>query len=421
MKRFLSLLLVMLVFTGCDGFANRDNIINLLSSPKLSQRESRIVTCIKEYLGQDIILKYPRQGSNISPVQTYDLSGDGSEEAVVLYTAPGMGGMVRLAVLSQQEDKWQVDYEGEGMGSEIHSISFAQLSENADRQIIAGYTFSDSSEKFLSIYTTEDGKVSDIQHQTCQDYMVADVTGDGVQDIVLASVNADNQHTQLKILSAYDNSFLSSIVSKQLNVPNARVTNISLSKNDFSDKMAIVVDYTDSYFRVYTQGVYYGDYKLHTIMPSDLVQKRWVYDYSLDSMDVDGDGYLETPTVIDTGNTMPENLKFMEWTCFLTQQPVRKLYGFCEAESGIYFSLPDRWQNYIYLEYGRDSSTWRVKQTESGQDIVTFRLLSAGYEEQHNDNSIITGIGALQVRITFDDSVSNDQREYIANGLIYIK
>ncbi len=421
MKRFLPLLLAMLMFTGCDGFANKDNIINLLSSPKLSRRESRIVTSINDHLGQEIILKYPKQGSNISPVQMMDLSGDGIDEAVVLYTAPGIGGNVHLAVLSQQEETWRIDYEGEGFGSEVHSISFANLFQSEGKQIIVGYSYSDSSEKFLSIYFTYNGQVTDVQHQTCQDYLVADVTGDNVQDIVLAGVNADNQHTQLRILSTFDNDMLTSFASKKLNVPNARVTNIALSKNDFSDSMAIVVDYTDSYFRVYTQGFYFEDYKLNTILSPDQVQKRWVYDYNLVSRDVDGDGYLETSTVIDTGNTMPENLKFMEWTSYLTQQPVRKYYGFCEAESGIYFRLPDLWQNYIVMAYGRDENTWLLKQTTDEKIIVTFELLSAGYDEQLTDNQIIVSTGTLQIKVTFDDSVSADQRAYIANGLMYIK
>ncbi|MBQ6849599.1 MAG: hypothetical protein IJN77_01000 [Oscillospiraceae bacterium] len=421
MKRFLTLLLAVFMFTGCDGFANKDNIMNLLSSPKLSQRENRIVSCIKDYLGQDVILKYPKQGSNISPVQTVDLSGDGSDEAVVLYTAPGMGGTVRLAVLSGQDNIWQVEYEGEGLGSEIHSISFTDLTPSADRQIVVGYTYSDSSEKFLSVYFTDDGKVSDIQHQTCQDYLVADVTGDGIQDIILAGVNADNQYTQLKLLSASENGVLTSLVTRQLKVPNARVTSIALSKNDFSDKMAIVVDYTDSYFRVYTQGMYFSDYKLNEILSPDQVQKRWVYDYSLDSRDVDADGYLETPTVIDSGNTMPENMKFMEWTSYLAQQPVRKYYGFCEASSGIYFRLPELWQNYVVMTYGENENIWLLKQTTENKTIVTFELLSTGYDEDLADNEIIVGTGTLQIKITFDDSVSADQRQYITEGLMYIK
>ena len=125
MKRILTLLLAVLTFTGCSGLADKDNIINLLSSPKLSQRESEVVAVIKEHLGQDVILKYPKQGNNISPVQLVDLSSDGTEEAVVLYTAPNTGNNVRVAVLSQNENGWQLEYDAEGYGTEIYKIVFA--------------------------------------------------------------------------------------------------------------------------------------------------------------------------------------------------------------------------------------------------------------------------------------------------------
>ena len=127
MKRFLALLLVLLTLSGCSGFANKDNIINLLSSPKLSQRESEIVESIKAHLGRDIILKYPKQGENVSPVQITDLSGDGTDQAVVLYTAPGQGGNVRMAVLTASDEGWRIDYDSEGYGTEFYKIIFANL------------------------------------------------------------------------------------------------------------------------------------------------------------------------------------------------------------------------------------------------------------------------------------------------------
>lgn len=420
MKRLLPLILALLTLTGCS-FADKDNIINLLSSPKLSQQESEIVRCITQHLGQDVILKYPKQGNNISPVQLVDLSGDGSEEAVVLYTAPNTGGNVRMAVLSSSDGKWAVEYDGEGYGTEIYKIIFPNLDKKQDKQIIAGYTFSDSSEKFLAVYSTENGKVKDIQYQTCQDFIVEDVTGDGISDIILASLNADNKYTQLRLLSTRDNDFLSNFAVKQLSVPNARVTQIDISNTDFSDRQAIVVDYTDSYYRVYTQGVYYDEYKFETVLKPDVVQKRWVYDYSINSRDVDGDGFIETPTVITDAQETPENLKFMEWTGFLLENPVRKYYGFCEAVTGLYFPLPDSWQNIVTLTYGSEENNWKVIRITDNSVIADFTLLPTGYAQQTAANEVIVSSGTLQIKITFDESVPQDQIDYISSGIMYIR
>ena len=419
MKRFLALMLAMLTLTGC--FADKDNIINLLSSPKLSQRESEIVRCITEHLGEDVILKYPKQGRNISPVQTVDLSHNGSQEAVVLYTAPNTGGNVRMAVLSKTEGQWHVDYDAEGYGTEIYNIIFANLDKGQDKHIIVGYTFSDSSEKFLAVYSTSRGKIGDIQYQACQDFMVEDVTGDGISDIILASLNADNKNTQLRLLSTQDNTFLSNVATKQLSVPNARVTNIDISNTDFSDRQAVLVDYTDSYFRVYTQRVYYDENDFTTILKPDVVQKKWDYDYNINSRDVDGDGFMETPTVITDVDPTPENLKFMEWTGFLLNEPVRKYYGFCEAENGLYFPLPDSWQNLVTLAYGEEQDNWQVIRISDGTVLLSFTLLPTGHNQHTDENGTIVNAGTLQIKIVFDESVPKDQRDYIAKGLMYIR
>ena len=152
-----------------------------------------------------------------------------------------------------------------------------------------------------------------------------------------------------------------------------------------------------------------------------MVQKRWVYDYSLNSRDVDGDGFAETPTVILSDFTASENLKFMEWTGFLYNEPVRKYYGFCEADSGLYFPLPDTWQDLVSLEYGQDKNIWQVVRISDETVLAQFNLLSTGYSHELEDNQTMASSGTLQVRITFDASVSTDQREYITNSMMYIK
>lgn len=421
MKKLLALIMAMLMLTGCSGIADKDNIINLLSSPKLSQRESEIVRCITKHLGEDVILKYPKQGSNISPVQVVDLSADGRQEAVVLYSAPNKGGNVRIAVLSATETGWQLIYDAEGYGSEVYKIVFSPLDRSGNSQIIAGYTFSDSSEKLFSVYSPAEGAIREVQTQSCQDFMVQDVTGDSISDIVYAGINADNQRTQVRILSCHGSPVLTSVALRRISVPNARVTNIAFSKNDFSDKNAILIDYTDVYYRVYTQRMYFEDYNLHTILSPDVVQKRWVYDYNLISKDIDSDGYLETPTVIDTGSQMPENLKFMEWTGFLTSEPERKYYGFCEAETGLFFPLPDSWQNLLSLRYGTGADTWQVYRVSDDYQIMECSLLSAGYSNKDDPDRIVVNVGTQQIKITFAADVTRDQRTYITAGIMNIK
>ena len=419
MKKLIALVMSVLILTGCSGIANKDNIMSLLSSPKLSERESEIVDSIKEYLGQDIILKYPKQGNNISPVQMVDLTGDGKEEAVVLYVAPSNGNNVRIAVLSDEDKNWQVIYDNEGFGKSVYSIQFDSINKTKPNQILVGYTFADTSEKFLTIYSFNDDNSVDFHTLPCQDYVVHDVTQDGMGDLVLASLNGEKKNTNIQVFSSTEDGTFSVMAEKKLNVPNAQVTGIAFSKNDFSENEAIIVDYYDSYHRVSTQGMYYDEGELVTILDPEAVQKIWAYDYSLNSMDVDGDGYYETPSIIDDETSRSPDIKLMEWTNFLMETPERKYFGICNALAGTFFPLPDEWQNYISID-GNEKS-WSVSKSSDGKELVKFEVVSYGEEFLLEENQQLVNSGTLQIKLTFDESVSNSQQKYICDGFIYLK
>lgn len=271
----------------------------------------------------------------------------------------------------------------------------------------------------MTLYTFTGVDEPDVQTQFCQDYMIYDVTGDGISDLVLAGLNSDNKNTQLTVLSVGDDVKLSPIADKKLSVPNAHVTKISYSENDFSNSKAIIVDYYDSYYRVATLGVYFEDNKLKTILEPETVQKNWAYDYSLNSIDVNHDGYLETASIIDDETSRSEDIKLMEWTCFLKSEPKREYFGVCNALSGIYFPLPDEWQNYIWLS--GDEKTWRITKTIDDTELVKFEQILYGEDFLLDENQKIVTTGTLQVKVTFDESVSPQQQKYIYDGLMYIK
>jgi len=421
MKKLISLLFPLIfLMTGCSGIASRNNILSLLSSPKLSQRESRIITAVNRHVGRDILLKYPKSGDNVSPVQFVDLNGDGTEEAVVLYNAENTGSNVRIAVLAEDNETWTVVYDKEGYGSSVYKVTYARMSAGSDMQIIVGYTFSDGSEKILSVYQTDDISVTGENTFTCQDYVTYDITGDGNEDLILAGVNADNQRTQVRVLSCHYNDYLTSLSTKQIGVRNATVTEIAFSKSDMAEGEVILVDYYDSYHRFYTEGMKFDGYNIIPVLEPDVVQKIWNFGYNLNSRDVDGDGYYETPTVIDDGNPYSFNLKQMEWTCFLLNEPVRKSYGICEADSGIYFPLPNEWQGLISLD-NSDDGRWTVLRTSSGRPLVSFAPVKSGDSREIADNQVIVGMGTIEVKITFAQEVTAEQREYISGGMMYIK
>ncbi|MBQ3394636.1 MAG: hypothetical protein IJG64_05725 [Oscillospiraceae bacterium] len=410
---------LMTFLSSCTRFSSADNIMELLSSPKLSKNESRIVQAISDHLDRDIFLRYPKRETRPSPVQLVDLNGDGTNEAVALYSCPSLGGNARIAVLTANGEEWTVFRDNEGLGSEFYDIAFEPLEKDRDRKIIVSYTFSDYGEKILTIYSLSDEGSLDTDAFNCQGYIVRDITGDGVSDIVYAGVNANNQYTRLNIITNDPSIREDAVLSWEIPIPNSRVTNIAYTRTDYSPLGAIIIDYYDTFRMVYTQAFSRDENGLVERMPNNLVQKVWRADYPLSGRDVDRDGYVETPTVIDTELARDSDVCFMEWTNFMKEEPVRKLFGVCDIANGIYYRLPEEWQDLVYVQRD-DNGHLCVRRVDTDEEIIRFEILPPG-EADAGENEVIVTKGMMRTRLSFDPSVSTIQKNYISTRFFSIK
>ncbi len=422
MNKFLAFLLCLVfALTGC-GVADREEVIDLLASPKLSPEESRVVSAVTDYIGWDILLKYPKAGENIRPIQITTLGTSDEENRIVFYQAPSRSSNVRMSVLKRAEEGWQVIYDGGGLGTEIYKVEFADLSPEEGTRVVVAYTFRDRSEKLLSLYYCGDDTVEVVRTMACQNFLTLDITGDGYSDLVTAGVNADNQRARIRVFSAVDpGGELSQKGSYEINVANAFVTNLAVSETDFAPRTAVAVDYRDPYYRVYTLGIYFDRGDMKVALPPETVQKIWPYSYDLVSRDVDGDGYIDTPTVIDSEMSADENLKFMEWTCFMSREPQRKYYGAGDANLGVFVPLPDEWQDYVSISYDEVSGARRVKYTADDSTLLTFRSLALGEKIEEGPDSLVVTRGTVKLAFTFNSSVTQEQRDYIEAGVILLE
>lgn len=451
MRKIIALILSLLMLTGCAA-ADKNDIMNFLSSPQLSKRESRIVASLNEYLQSKILLKYPKRGNSISPVQIVDLSGDGKKQAVVLYSDPNTGGNLRLAVLGQTEDGWQVISDREGYGTELYKIDFANITGDGRKRIVVGYTFSDGSNKFLSVYLGGDEDIDNSATYSCQDFTVGDITGDGISDIVYAGASGDNRHTTVTLLTC-ENGELVQKARAEIPFQNRKVASIALTKTEYSENNGLAVDYSTPDHVTHTAYYYYGlpvaeeteenpetlteeendkdadnfeetepdedDNQAAEIgfvpMLNRDIAKYWNEDYNLVSIDLDRDKFYETAGIIKTSEDGYAAL--MDWTCYRCKIPVRKYLGICRVKEGIFFPVPVEWENRTEI-YGTETGG-SVVDAETGETLLDFAVVTV--RDETGDNIMYSTVGTLQVKFVFSEQVSGTQRSYITQNLTYLK
>ncbi len=464
MKRIISLVIMALFLTGCSINANSDNIIELLSSPKLSENESEIVSAITSYTQADVVLKYLKEGDNISPIQYIDINADSQEEAIVFYVAPSSSGYVRMAVLSDDDGVWSVVDDLEGFGSEVLNVSNIQFDKSKGNQLLVTYTFSNTLEKMVTVYYYEDGHFENSYSQLCQSYIVSDVTRDGNVDLIIGQPNLENRLPSIQLISLNQELEIDVIAEYPLDVLNADIQSIKLSKTQKSSTPAILIDYKDNQNVIHTQAISYQNREFISVMDEGTIQKIWEFDYPLTSLDIDDDNYLETATVIKADEV--ETLDYMEWTGFLTNPIQRKLFGVVDGNNQIFISLPEEWQGYTFLtqisavewsvsklenieelsadeepqegvissdlddsqenipsnenQDGVEDENLNQSEVVAGDELLRIRVINPGTAFYKNEGEEIVEVGVLRVAILFSEEVSQEQKEIIYNNIIYL-
>lgn len=422
MKKAILLIASIFIFTACSSMGGKSNIISILSAPKLTQTENEIVKAIDTYLGENITLKYPKSSAYTAPVQVYDIDGDGEKEAIVLYYASNKGANIRLAILEHQEGKWNLTFDIEGLGTEVFRFETASLVNKDTKQILIGYSYPNTSDRFIAAYFIENGIKSDVYSERCYDFATSDIDYDGKDEIILVGDSGVNERTRVQILRADDKFSLKTVNSIYLVNNDATVTNIAISPLSGKDGSGVFIDYVDSYKNTYTEAyVFTGNY-VQNLLPVRSIQKSWDYSYPLKSQDITGDRTVEIPTILEDDTHMPSKFKYMEWTDYSVTSSNRNRFGICDITNGIFVGLPNEWQGYISLESEENSPIWKILNSKNDRVLLVVEKLAPGEIPSQSDmKSAYITFGAQRWRFEFGDDLSPDQKEYILSTISYIK
>lgn len=417
-KRILILICVLISLTGCATFGSKNNITELLSAPVISQEEASVIEAIKNYLGENITLRYSQSLGYSSPVQFIDIDNNQQEEAVAFYYAPNKGANIRIALLAQTAGKWNVIMDKEGLGTDVFFFDKTSLENLRGSHFIVGYTTPTIKENFVVTYFTDpDVYIPDFV-ESCKSIVAEDVTNDGHKEIIITNQMTDGQK-KLRVLKFDGHEKFEQINVRNLSRSNIEITQIKLAENS-NGKMSIYIDYCDSYNRTYTEIGTFENGKINFNYDYHIIEKSWDHEWPLLTMDIDDDGILEVPTVIQNSTEQSRTvLKYIEWTDYCEGEATRKKFGICDTQSGLFMALPDEWQNYIYAVY-KDQS-WDIYSAEENRPIINVRIAIENNEMNLENNMHIMRVGAKLWSIKFSQEVENVQKKYILKNIRSLK
>lgn len=348
-----------LLASGCSG-ANAEN---LLTAPKLTQEQSEIYQALINSSGSSIKLKYPRGGEFRSAFVLQNIDDEPGDEAMVFYESKSVQSgesALRLKVLDKYDGQWEAVYDLACVGSEVDSISFASLGAGKTTEMIVCYSMLNQTEKSLSVLNYSSGVVSELYTGSYSIMEVIDLNGDGEQELVSVIPDKTSQTASAAMFTKTEDGFRK-LGEAPLTVPAAEY--VSVTKGQLNDKTAtaLFLDYSRGSGQYGTDVIYcrsgrlvspHNSGTLPDGTPYNLIS-RFTNDYMTDirSMDIDGDGYLEIPsmTPLPGYETLQrsEQLCAVEWYTVKNNLYVRDHYSYYSSKYKFALLFPSRWQGVV--------------------------------------------------------------------------
>lgn len=418
MKKLVFAVCILMMLTACSGVPGGKNITGLLSSPKRSVTESEIAQVIGSYLGENITLRYSRAQGFASPIQLIDINGDGKEEALVFYYAPNKGTNIRFALLSYTDGRWNMEFDKEGLGSDVFYFTTAQLPYVSGRQIVVGYLQNSIDENFFATYFTDAEAGAADYTEPCTDIAMGDVTDDGYGEIILTN-RLSNGRLKIKILTFTKEGTFEQIAAKTIRQDNAQLLQLGISRTS-DGTTAVYMDYTDNKNNICTEAGTVANNTLTNCLAENVIIRSWKYDKKLLSRDTDRDGTMEIPVVIEDAVQAEENPRVLciEWKDFSSQPAVSKGRGIYDTEECLFMAIPDHWNDAVYIR--SNALGWEIVSSEDDSRLVTVTKIDTNAQVENSDYSYKMRFGTNTWHVKFDSKTDVADVRYItANTQVF--
>lgn len=373
------LLFLSLIVSGCG---NMKTPSDLLQAPSQGSSDGNLTGIVRSFLPPNAHLTVPVQSESGSAIQLQDLDQDGQDELLAFYKTDKTDYEINTLLLSQQDGKWSRLATLTGVGSELHYVSFADVTADGKADLLLGYGGGEGLTRELAVYSLKGGTLTELIKQPYDQLLVGDLTGEGVTDIavlqgIYATDTVRENHLQLLRLKGGTAEMLS---DQKLdgNVMQFQFTKAASSRN------AIVVDAAIGAHAAYTSLLIWENGQFTDILATEDYQhpalasgnnlvlappvpapdtpigsnSLAIKDYPLDSKDVNGDGITEIGFLVPPAGT--ENLPLVA-TPFITKyyqwdgQSGLKLVQEQFDRWGFNFRLPKAWAGQTLLEVPADS------------------------------------------------------------------
>lgn len=326
---------------------------DLLRPPKTMGDEAEIEQLISKSSSGGYTLKYPKSGSNRSAIVMHDLDGDNVDEAIAFFRDKDGSPGIHMLVMYEQDGTWKVSDDFVTETTDVDCIDFADINDNASREIIVGYATYTAGVNFLSAYTYEKGKTYTIDSgQNYSAFYCGNLDSGGKSKVLALSLFSPENEAKATLLE-YDSKRNALYAKSSAAMDSNIVSYKNVVFSDFGDNVkGLVVDGELAGGEMNTQIIYYN--KQSNMLRNPLFKEKAVNPTQRSSSVLSASLSGDTKYLIPTVSSLPFNDKSgaftaaeqVVWNNFIVQneslQPAQRTAA--NYPFGYTIKIPETWQ-----------------------------------------------------------------------------
>lgn len=411
MKKFgiFLLLCAAVLLSGCL----LDPAESLYAIPARSEDFYNLQTAIENAMPAGAVYCAPIAGENQQPVQMADLDGDQQDEAIVYWKSDGDLPLT-VSVFDKREDQFVQIAKADGAGNAFDHVQYVEIDGNPGNEIVVGRQISDQVTQTLYVYSLENDTLTEMMNANYSQFITTDLDADGLHDVVLLhSVDTANG-----VVECYRR-----IGGQLIRDREARMsTRVSAVRRMIAGRMwedipAVFVasEYGEGMIVTDIFGIRDNTFTNLSLSDDTDTAVSTIRDYYVYSCDIDEDGLIELPHLIDlmpiAGDETSGNQTVIRW---YNLQPdgreKEKWLTYHNYSEGWYLKLPDR------LLDGLSVKCTTVFETNRGytfvyRDKVLFTLTAVSGEDAVStvaDWTVLAAKGDTVYAILSEDNALTD-------------
>lgn len=340
--------LIAVVFSGCASF----DVQNLLLAPKLEGDMYPVQQALEDAVGDSITLKYPISGEYRSSFVLKDLNGNGSEEAIALYSVTTDNTVtMHINVIAETGDKWESQGDLSVVGNDVESISFSDLDGDGNLEIVVGWMIFGLVDKQVGVYSFGEGGLVQRAMEKYTNFTSVDLNNDNVNDLAIIYLNS-TEKTALARVFAFNKSGINEIGSVGLDGGVSSYSEPVLSKL-VDTTPALYIDAVKGSGTL-TEIIWFDDGKLHSLYDTEKQETFATYRASsVSAYDFNADGVLDIPLLEILESTAELNdadkVYYTNWTSFGKTDSKTLASTFMNYTDGYCITVPEKWKSKLYL------------------------------------------------------------------------